>query len=465
MNHPLGHTSLLIVDDESSIVESLVRIFERGPYHIRTASNGREALAKFQEAPATVVITDFMMPEMTGRELLSHIKQSHPTTQVILMTAHGTVEAAVDAIKEGAFDFVEKPLKKVDIQKSVQSANERFKLIVENKSLKEEIKHLKHKTIVGTSHLLRESLDMLEQAAKSSATILLLGESGTGKELLAREAHSRSGRDGEFIAVNLSALPETIVEAELFGYERGAFTGAVSKKEGRIAQAKNGTLFLDEIGELPPGVQVKLLRVLQENEFEPLGGKTQSSTCRIIAATHRDLKALVSEGKFREDLYYRLDVISIAAPPLRARKSDIPLLASHFLSLYALRNQKQGLVLDPSALDLLCAYDWPGNIRELENVIERAVVLSKSSMIMGQDLPPKLRAASTHPQSITFELGTALGEMEREAIDLTLKHTHGDKQMAAKMLGISYRTIYRRLGEKDPSEKDLVAKRPSESDT
>jgi DNA-binding NtrC family response regulator len=368
---------------------------------------------------------------------------------VVMMTACGTVETAVQAMREGAYDFVEKPLKRMTIVKTVRLAAERQSLVAENRSLREEIKNLTKREIVGSSPALRRVLDVANQAAPSNATVLVLGESGTGKELLARYIHERSARAaGPFIAVNCSAIPETILEAELFGHERGAFTGAHERREGRFARARGGTLFLDEIGELSPAVQVKLLRVLQEGEYEPIGGDTTVADVRVVAATNKDLAAEVRAGNFREDLYYRLDVIAITAPPLRTRREDIPLLVDHFLGIYCAKNARARLPAPRELLDKLTDYRWPGNVRELENVIERAAVLCRSDRLTVDDLPESIRSSSdTVPSAITVSIGTPLDEVERRLIRETLRHAGGDKSVAAQLLGISTRTVYRKLSE------------------
>jgi two-component system response regulator HydG len=388
-----------------------------------------------------------MMPGTTGLELLRAVKQVSPEVEVVLMTAFGSVEAAVSAMREGAYDFVEKPLKRMNIVKSVRKAAEKQRLVAENRSLKDEIKLLTKREIVGSSPTWRRVVDVATQAAPSLATVLVLGESGTGKELLARYIHDKSARAARpFVAVNCAAIPETILESELFGHERGAFTGAVAKKEGRFAKASAGTLFLDEIGELSPAVQVKLLRVLQEGEYEPLGGNTVKSDVRIVAATNRDLRAEVQAGRFREDLYYRLNVIAITAPPLRARREDVPLLVDHFLGLYCAKNGRPRLKPTRGALERMLDYPWPGNVRELENVIERAVVLSRSDSLTEQDLPEAVtEAAAPEPTKLTFAIGTPLEEIELRVIRETLRATKGDKSVAAQLLGISTRTIYRKL--------------------
>jgi two-component system response regulator HydG len=439
--------TVLVVDDERSNVESLEKIFLRESMRVLVANDAKNALEQVRTHRVHVVLTDLMMPGTTGLELLRAIKQVQPEVEVVLMTAYGSVEAAVSAMREGAYDFVEKPLKRMTIVKSVRKAAERGRLLAENRSLKDEIKMLTKREIVGSSPAWRRVIEVASQAAPSTATVLVLGESGTGKELLARFIHEKSARaHGPFVAVNCAAIPETILESELFGHERGAFTGAVSKKDGRFAKAAGGSLFLDEIGELSPQVQVKLLRVLQEGEYEPLGGNTVKADVRIVAATNRDLLAEVQAGRFREDLYYRLNVIAVTAPPLRARREDIPLLVDHFVGLYAKKNGKARLGVARAALERMLDYAWPGNVRELENVIERAVVLSRGDTLTEHDLPDAIaKSTSTAPRALEFPVGTTLSEIELRVIKETLRHTKGDKSVAAQLLGISTRTIYRKL--------------------
>jgi two-component system response regulator HydG len=449
---PPNATTLLIVDDEPSNVASLQKIFQREGIRVLTADGAKLALELTRTHRVHVVLTDLMMPGTSGVELLRALKQVSPDTEVVVMTAYGTVETAVQAMRDGAYDFVEKPLKRMAIVKSVRKAAERQSLVEENRTLRQEIKLLTRREIVGTSAALRRVLDVATQAAPSTATLLVLGESGTGKELLARYVHERSSRSrGPFIAVNCSAIPETILEAELFGHERGAFTGAVGRREGRFAKATGGTLFLDEIGELSPSVQVKLLRVLQEGEYEPVGGDTVKSDVRIVAATNRDLRAQVAAGRFREDLFYRLNVIAMTAPPLRARREDIPLLVDHFLGIYCHKNNRPRLSVARPVSELLGEYLWPGNVRELENVIERAVVLCRGETLTTDDLPEVIvQASDPAPSALTVAIGTPLEEVEGRLIRETLRHTKGDKSLAAQLLGISTRTIYRKLGEGEP---------------
>jgi two-component system response regulator HydG len=442
--------TVLVVDDEPSNLASIEKIFQRDGMRVLTADGAKAALEIARTHRVQVVLTDLMMPGVSGLELLRAIKQISADTEVVMMTAYGTVETAVQAMREGAYDFVEKPLKRMTIVKSVRKAAERQSLVAENRSLRNEIKLLTRREIVGSSPALRRVLDVATQAAPSSATVLILGESGTGKELVARFIHDHSLRaKAPFVAVNCSAIPETILEAELFGYERGAFTGALSRREGRFARAAGGTLFLDEIGELSPSVQVKLLRVLQEGEYEPVGGDTVRADVRIVAATNKDLRAEVAAGRFREDLFYRLNVIAVTAPPLRTRREDISLLVDHFLGVYCGKNNRPRLEAPREVLAILTDYSWPGNVRELENVIERAVVLCRSDKLTVDDLPDVVREGgeSAEPSTITFSVGTPLDEVERRLIRETLRHARGDKSVAAQLLGISTRTIYRKLGE------------------
>jgi two-component system response regulator HydG len=442
-------TTVLVVDDEASHLESIEKIIQREGMRALTASNARAALELARRHRVHVVLTDLMMPGISGIELLRAVKEISPDTEVVVMTAYGTVEAAVQAMREGAYDFIEKPLKRVTLVKSLRKAAERWLLLTENRTLKRELKLLQRREIVGNSHAMRRVLDIATQAAPSMATVLVLGESGTGKELIARFIHDQSARPtGPFVAVNCAAIPESILEAELFGHEKGAFTGAIARREGRFAKAAGGTLFLDEIAELSPSVQVKLLRVLQEGEYEPVGGDTQRADVRIVAATNRDLRAEVAAGRFREDLFYRLNVIAITAPPLRTRREDIPLLVDHFLGVYCAKNGRVRLEVSREVVQALMDYDWPGNVRELENAIERAVVLCRASVLSEDDLPDVIaHASSPVPAVLSVPVGTSLDEVERRLIRETLRHTRGDKSLAAQLLGISTRTIYRKLDE------------------
>jgi two-component system response regulator HydG len=452
--------TLLIVDDEQANLESLERIFSREGLRILCASTGQAAVEALRAQPVDVVLTDLMMPGMSGQELLRAVRAVSPDAEVVLMTAYGTVEAAVLAMKDGAYDFLTKPLKRHAVLKSVAQALEKRRLVQENKQLKARLAGAEQ-PIVGQSPSLRATLDVIRQAAPSSATVLLLGESGTGKEMFARALHEHSPRAQQpFVPINCAAIPETILESELFGYERGAFTGAVQRKEGRIERANQGTLFLDEIGELTPAVQVKLLRFLQEGEIERLGGSgTVKVDCRVVAATNQDLSARVREQKFREDLFYRLNVIQVVLPPLRDRVEDVPLLADHFIARYSQKNGKPIRGLTPEALTAMENYPWPGNVRELEHAMERAVVLSRGNEIDLADLPDSVRsggspgraglAAAVEGRTLTVPLGTTMEEIELRVIRETLRQTKGDKNLAAQLLGIAARTIYRKLEKPD----------------
>ena len=439
---------ILVVDDEPANVTAIRRVLEREGLPVRTASNGREALEALRAEPIALVITDYQMPGMTGLELLKSVAKLSPETDVIMITAFGSIEMAVEAMKLGAYDFVVKPFKRHALLSPVRRALEKQGLVVENRRLREELSRTMGKRrIIGQSIVMREMLELVDQVAPSSATVLITGESGTGKELVARAIHSGSHRSGKpFVAVNCAAIPDTILEAELFGYEKGAFTGAMARREGRFERASSGTLFLDEIGEMEPHVQVKLLRALQEGEIERLGGaQTIKVDCRIVAATNRDLMEDVKAGRFREDLYYRLNVIGVELPALRLRLDDVPLLAHHFLGSYSRKNNKNIEGFSQDAMDVLSSYEWPGNVRELENVIERAVVLSRTDTIGVSELPPKIRNSTPTVRTISIPLGTPLDEVEQRLIQETLKMTNGDKRLAARLLGIATRTIYRKL--------------------
>ncbi len=439
--------TLLIVDDEAPHLAVLDKMFRREGYEVLTAHDGRQALDLLRSTRVHLVITDLMMPELDGLDLLKAARALSPETEVILMTAFGTVEKAVEAMKEGAFDFVTKPIKRADLVKSARLALDRQALAAENRSLKAQLADLQtDRSIIGSSPALREVVEMVKQVAPSRATVLITGESGTGKELFARAIHDLSDRrDKPLVAVNCAALPESIMEAELFGTVKGAFTGS-APREGRFEAAHGGTLFLDEIAEIPPTVQVKLLRALQEGEIVRLGTNTPTPVdVRILAATNKDLQDELQAGRFREDLFFRLHVINLNLPPLRARLDDIPLLALHFLQTYAARNKRDVRGLSQEAEDALLAYRWPGNVRELQNTLERAVVLDRDGVIGLDDLPARIAHTDVEPRHITIPIGTPLDAIERQVIAETLRFTRGDKKLAAQLLGIATRTIYRKL--------------------
>ena len=457
-----GELVVLVVDDEQGILDSLTKIFSRENIRVLTAQNGEAGLEVLRKQRVGVLLTDLMMPKVSGLDLLKAAKTIAPETEVILMTAYGTVETAVQAMKEGAYDFVTKPLKRAHVVRTVRNALEKQSLLIENRALRAQLAEKRQRTVIGTSLAWRRTMDTAMQAAASEATVLLLGESGTGKELLARAVHESSPRSGHpFVPINCAAIPESILESELFGYEKGAFTGATQRREGRFEAADGGTLFLDEIGEISRHVQVKLLRVLQDNEIERLGGsgKSRKIDIRLIAATNIDLAAAVKDGRFREDLYYRLNVVPMHVPPLRDRRDDVPLLVQHFVRVYGEKNGKPIAGCSPRAIELLSEYAWPGNVRELENAIERAIVLTRGDVIEEDVLPREVRDAAVHGgdyKTLSFAVGTPLSEIEMRVIRETLHHTKGDKKLAAKLLGIATRTIYRRLetGDSDKGESD-----------
>ena len=449
--------TLLVADDDPGLRESLERTLTREGYHVVLASDGRAALERVQAGGVDLIVTDLKMPGLTGLELLRAAKAIMPDVDVILLTAFGTVEEAVKAMKDGAYDFLTKPFRREQLIKLIDKALERRDLIEQNRALKKQLEDLRAKgQMIGASPSWRRMLTLIEQTADSSATILIQGESGTGKELVARTIHERSARrNGPFIAVNCAALPETLLESELFGYEKGAFTGAAGRKEGRFELAHGGTLFLDEVGDLSLVTQPKILRVLQEGEFERLGGtRTLQVDVRIVAATNQDVAEMVKEKRFREDLYYRLNVITIRVPPLRERPEDIRVLAQHYLRVYAAKNGRKLEGFTGEAIDRLEAYAWPGNVRELENLIERSVLLARKDRIDAEDLPEEVMGVKRPPRDAILELiGTPLADIERRLLDETLRITGGNKTQAAKLLGIDVRTVARKL---ERREDDLA---------
>jgi two-component system response regulator HydG len=449
--------TLLVADDDPGLRESLERTLTREGYKVVLASDGRAALERVQAGGVDLIVTDLRMPGLTGLELLRAAKAIMPDVDVILLTAFGTVEEAVKAMKDGAYDFLTKPFRREQLIKLVDKALERRDLIEQNKALKKQLEDIRAKgQMIGASPSFRRMLTLVEQVADSSATILIQGESGTGKELVARTIHERSGRrTGPFVAVNCAALPETLLESELFGYEKGAFTGAAGRKEGRFELANGGTLFLDEVGDLSLVTQPKILRVLQEGEFERLGGtRSLQVDVRIVAATNQDVAEMVKEKRFREDLYYRLNVITVRVPPLRERHEDVRVLAQHYLRVYAAKNGRKLEGFSNEALERLESYAWPGNVRELENLIERTVLLARKDRIDAEDLPEEVAGVKRPPRDAILELvGTPLAEIEQRLLDETLRITGGNKTQAAKLLGIDVRTVARKL---ERREDDLA---------
>lgn len=447
------HTILVVDDDESNRI-TLERLLKREGFSVRHAASGRDAVATFREQPTDLVLTDLKMPGMTGIDVLKATKTLDPDLEVVVMTAYGTVETAVEAMKEGAYDFVSKPLKRLELMTCLRKALDKRTLQVENRRLRERLAAVGDGQLVGQSDAMRRLMDEAEQVAPSDATVFLSGASGTGKGRLARALHQMSRRrSGQLVTVNCAAIPESLLESELFGYEKGAFTGAVARKEGRFDRARGGTLFLDEVTEMRPAIQVRLLRVLQDGEYERIGGtETLHTDVRVIAATNRDIEREVAEGRFRQDLFYRLNVIRLNVPSLRQRSEDVPLLAQHFLARFSTKNRKNVQGITPEAMESLTSYEWPGNVRELENAMERAVVLCREDRIAVNDLPPQVRGGGEARRQVSFEVGTELKVIERRMIRETLRMCNGDKNLAASLMGITARTIYRREAEwKDES--------------
>ncbi len=470
--------NILLVDDHKPFRDSLAKILGGEGFRVFPASDGEEALDILRKEFIHLVLTDLKMPKMDGTELLKVAKTIRPDIEVILITGYGTVDTAVTAMKDGAFDYIQKPFKPREILKLVRKAVEKQSLVLENRMLQELIKDFqKVEKIVGRSPAMKKVLEIVAQVAPSSATVLIQGESGTGKEVIAQAIHDLSPRANRpFIKVSCAALPETLLEAELFGYERGAFTGAIARKEGRFELANGGTLFLDEIGEVSPTVQVKLLRVLQVGEFERLGGtKTIRADVRIVAATNMNLLEAVERKAFREDLYSRLNVITLTLPPLREREGDIPLLAHHFLEIFTKKNSKDVKGFTQEALEVMLQYSWPRNVRQMENAVERAVVLTKGKMINPGDLPREIlktlepktqKAVLMDEKVISISLGTPLETIEKRVIEETLRYSRGDKNLASKILGISARTIYRKIEEEKENggeKRDIPENQAGES--
>lgn len=442
-------STILIVDDEEPNRATLTRILEREGHRVVSASDGREALVVLRDAAPQVLLTDLKMPGMDGMALLQSARQHDGDLEVILMTAFGTVENAVKAMKHGANDFITKPLRRSEIVKAVAKALEKRALVTENRTLKARLAQSASSTLISNSPAMADLLAEARQVADSRATVLISGESGTGKGVLARWIHSHSPRAGaKLVEVNCSALPTNLIESELFGYEAGAFTDAKQRKEGRFGLASDGTLFLDEVTELPTEVQAKLLRVLQDGAYERLGGtETLRSDTRLIAATNRNIHEAVADGVLREDLYYRLNVIRLQVPPLRERIEDIPHLARHFVDRFSAQHSRNIRGMEVEFMRALEGYAWPGNVRELENALERAVVLSKGDQLSVDTLPAEIANSRRAPERLSFTVGTPLKVMERRMIEATLKKCAGDKVQTATLLGTTVRTIYRREAE------------------
>ncbi len=442
--------TVLIVENESNMRTVLCALLRRDGHTILEAGHGKEALAKLKDCRVDAVLTDLNMPHMNGLELLAEMKKTYRDIPVVLLTAHGSIGSAVEALKQGAFDYLTKPFDPDEIRQVMDKAV-RSRVLQEAETIAA-LDDDPERLLLGDSSALSNVRHVIDRVAPTSATVMITGESGTGKELVARSLHLRGPRpDGPFIKVNCAAIPESLLESELFGHEKGAFTGAAARKPGRFELAHQGTLFLDEIGEMPLSAQPKLLRALQESKFYRVGGtRTIEVDVRIIAATNRDLKAEVNSGQFREDLFYRLNVVPIQVPSLRQRRADIPELAQFFLERFAQRNQRGLLSISDAALALLSSYPWPGNIRELENVIERASLLTDGPSVKPEDLPDELRRPSdddSGQEPLRERIRSATRELETDAIHDALDQTGGNITKAAKLLGLSRRGLQLKMKE------------------
>jgi len=435
--------NILIVDDEKNIREGLRVALKHSYNNILLAEDGNEALKMLKDNDIDIVITDLRMPNLDGNSLMKIIVKENPSIPVIILTGHGTIENAVSAIHEGAYDFITKPFDLEQLNLTLERALTQRELVIKNRYLQSQIKLLGNIRIIGQSEKITKIYDIVKQVAPTKASVLILGENGVGKELVANMIHESSNRFGKpFIKVHCASLPESLLESELFGHEKGAFTGAIKTRRGRFELADGGTIFLDEIGEISQYVQIKLLRVLQEKIFERVGGEESIKVdVRIIAATNKNLKQGMDAENFRKDLYYRLNVVQIDIPPLRERKEDIPLFISEFLLHYSKENNKKIVGITSRAKQVLCDYEWPGNIRELKNVLESAVILSKSQNIDLEDLPSHIVKNVEFDHLLKIEFPTKMKDIEKKAIVETLKITNGNRSKASEILGITRKTL------------------------
>ncbi len=442
-------TSVVLIEDDASLRESLAEYLGSKGYAVATAARGEEGIAAV-DSETEVVITDYKLPGQSGLDVLREVRRKNPTTEVIIITGYGSIDSAVEAMKEGAYHYVTKPVNPTVLVRILGELTHRRALESEVVQLRQQLdEQYGFENLIGRSAGMRRVFDVIRQVAPTRTTVLITGESGTGKELVARAIHQNSPRkSARFVAINCAALPATLLESELFGHEKGAFTGATQRRQGLIQAANGGTLFIDEVAELEPSLQVKLLRVLESRLVMPLGSNREEPVdIRILAATHQDLEKRVQEGRFREDFLYRLKVVSIQLPPLRDRRDDIPLLARTFLEQAVQENGLNARRLTPEALSRLASYHWPGNVRELRNVIESAAVLSADESIGIEDLPPPLVERPQAGVGGLFHVGMTMEELERQAILATLKSTGGNRTRAAEQLGISLRTLQRKLKE------------------
>ncbi len=441
--------NILVVDDEKNIREGLGKALELEGYRIFLAADGDQALLLVENEEIDLVIADLKMPGLSGEELLKKVVSAYPTVPVIILTGHGTIESAVKAMRDGAYDFLTKPLNLERLSLLVKRALSNRELFLQHRALQEELdRRTKFPQIIGKSERMQKIFAVINQVAPTKASIIITGASGTGKEMIADAIHYNSPRkDKPYIKVHCAALTETLLESELFGHEKGAFTGAISRRRGRFELAHSGTIFLDEIGEINPTIQIKILRVLHEKKFERVGGEeTIDVDVRIISATNKDLKKEIEKNNFREDLYYRLNVVNIHIPPLRERKDDIPLLIAAFLKEFIVENKKKIQGIDTKAGLILNQYSWPGNVRELRNCIESMVVMCKGTVITADDLPPYLRATG-EKDAIRLNTGITLQEAEKQIITFTLNQNGGNKTKTAEILGIGRKTLHRKLNE------------------
>ncbi len=450
----MAKNRILVVDDDSQVRDSIVEVLRRKDYTVVPSPNGEDALRRFQSESFDLVVSDIKMPGMSGVELLESIRGIDADVPFLIITAFGAVDVAVDAMKKGAHDFIQKSMNLLDeLEMNVERTLRYRSLVTENKRLRNALRE--KWSYIGSNPAIDGIREMVEKIAESRSTVLISGESGTGKELIARSIHFQSPRQNEpFVKINCAALPEGLIESELFGHEKGAFTGAMKNRSGKFELASGGTLLLDEISEMPVGVQAKLLRVLQEREINKVGGDDPIEVdVRIVATTNRDLEEEIEKGTFREDLYYRLNVFHLQLPPLRERKSDIPEMVKHFITKF---NEENGFTVEGAsqdALDQLVQYDWPGNVRELENAIERAVVLTRSGLIAASNLSAGRQASG---RGGGLRAGMTVAEAERELIFKTLDHCDQNRTKAARMLGISIRTLRNKLSEYASDEPEPV---------
>ena len=441
--------TILIIDDEKNIREGLSAALELDGYSVKLAANGTEGLALIEKGDIDLVITDLRMPGISGEEVLAKVRGESPGIPVIVLTGHGSIDTAVDAMRNGAYDFLTKPLSLDRLSLIVKRALAGRELEIRHSSLQQELDaKASFESIIGKSAEMQRIFQMVRKAADSKASVLITGESGTGKELIANALHNLSPRkDNPFIKVHCAALSETLLESELFGHEKGAFTGAAARKRGRFELANTGTIFLDEIGEINQNVQIKILRVLQDKRFERVGGEdTLEVDVRVIAATNRNLEEEIAQGRFREDLFYRLNVVHIQVPPLKDRKDDIPLMLNAFLDEFNRENNKSITGFDARSRSALYKYDWPGNIRQLRNCVESAVVMCSGNEITLEDLPPTVRGAA-ESNVIQVPMGVTMAEAEKIIIQQNLASNQGNKTKTADILGIGRKTLHRKLEE------------------